>query len=445
MKAFVRILSAAVLVTAAAFGQISCTYSSGGPVAVPSSGTGGQAGGASNPANVATVIAGFHDAIVIDYVLVAVNLVHPRVGDLTMTLSHCGTSVTLFSGSSNPAASVNGIYGFTDYTVTPFASAVNAAQGSVFPGNYKPLASLSAFDGTNSAGPWILTVADLAAGVTGTVSLEITAISGGNYGNGILPVLSIPDGNSGSCVAPVTHVVNVPGSGQVGKMTLALDLHHSFASDLNVILSHGGVSATIMAFNAPFAPADLWAVYTFDDDAPTSWAQAITGVPNFSVVPTGSYRPVTPLSVFNGLDKAGPWFVTICDQGTYDTGTLNGAYLTIGLAAWNVQITQPNGSASATVTNSGGRMGDSYANLMTLVPGAYPYGWLHGVDMSVLEIAWEVSFGAPFYGQLSPCGSASTTLAGPIPSGLTVYVTSLELDPSGSIVNFKPAFAYVTP
>jgi hypothetical protein len=237
----------------------------------------------------------------------------------------------------------------------------------------------------------------------------------------------------------------VPYSAQVGIVYLELGINHSYASDLTIILSHAGVTATIMAYNAPNSPANLGGFYTFEDTASASWSQAVTGLPTTTTVPPGYYRPLSPFSAFHGLDQAGPWYLTLCDQASADTGILYGAKLTIAPAAWDLQISQPNGPASVTVANSGGVMGNTYANLMTLSPGTFPNGWLHGVDMSFQEIATEVALGGPFYGVLGPCGSASTTVAGPIPSGLTVYVTSLELDTTGSIAGFKPAFSYTTP
>jgi hypothetical protein len=127
----------AFLCSAVAEAQLWRHYTSPYSVTVPSSGTGGQAGGASNPANMAYLTTDFPDAITVSGVNVYVHVVHGRVGDLTMTLYHCGTSVTLFAGSANQAASANASYTFNDAATTTFAAAVNQAQGPVPAGTYK--------------------------------------------------------------------------------------------------------------------------------------------------------------------------------------------------------------------------------------------------------------------------------------------------------------------
>jgi subtilisin-like proprotein convertase family protein len=445
MKSLARISLAMSVAAALAAGQMTRSWSTFDLVPVPVSGTGGQAGGAGNPANQAHVTTNFIDAIVVSKVSVLVYLSHARVGDLAITLSHCGTTVTVFSGSLNQGAGVNGYYTFEDVAPTTFGAAVNATQGTVQPAHYKPSQSFSAFIGQSSTGPWTLTLTDLAAGISGTAGgMTVSITSGADFGGPCN--LAIPDGSGGVCTLPITQVVSVPSSARVGIVYATLGLIHTYTSDLTIILSHAGVAATIMAADTPVSPANLSGSYTFDDDAGGGpWTQAVAGLPTSATVGAGYYRPLTPLAAFQGLDQAGLWYVTICDQHGADVGSLYEFVLSIAPSTWDLQITQPNGSASVTIANSGGRAGDSYANMMTLAPGAFPNGWLHGVDMSYEGIAGEVQFGAPFFGTLGPCGSATTTVPGPIPSGLTVYVTGLELDASGSTVNFEPAFAYTTP
>src|SRR6185503_3878594 len=116
-----------------------------------------------------------------------------------------------------------------------FANAVSQASGLVPPGTYAPAQALSAFIGQKAAGPWVLTVADLVSGVSGTAGfMEITVDHGANYGGPIVPALFIPEATSAGCVAPVTHIVNVPTSGQVGLMQISLELYHSYVSDLTI-------------------------------------------------------------------------------------------------------------------------------------------------------------------------------------------------------------------
>ena len=446
MNRLFLIVLAAALAAASSSGQIVRDYQAAGIVPVPSSGTGGQAGGVGNPANLATLVANGTDSDRVGDVYCYVYLNHPRVADLSVSLSHCGTTINLFAGLLNQNASVNGVYVFKDSAQATFATAVYQAQGIVPPGTYQPIEQMSTFIGSSASGPWTLTIADFAAGVSGTAgNMTIEVYSGYSFGGAVVPSLSIPDGVNGNCVQPVTQVVNVPGAGQVGILYAALGLNHTYTSDLTIVLSHAGVSATIMSAGNPLSGANLASVYTFQDAAPTSWQQIVGTTLGNATVPPGFYRPLTPFSAFRGLDQAGPWYLTICDSAASDVGTLSSMTLTIATSNWDLQIWQPQGPASVTLLNKGGTMGNSYANLVTVAPGAFPHGWLHGLDIGWDDLVSQVNYGSPYFGPLSPCGTASTTVQGPIPSGLTVQITSLEIDQSGSITNFKQAFSYTTP
>ena len=97
MNALTRSLFLMTLAAALAAGQMTLNYQSSVqlPVAVPSSGTGGAPGGAGNPANLALIGTDVPDPFTAGTATLYLYLGHPRVADLTMTLSHCGTSVTL--------------------------------------------------------------------------------------------------------------------------------------------------------------------------------------------------------------------------------------------------------------------------------------------------------------------------------------------------------------
>jgi|GEM_PF-2709767 len=94
---------------------------------------------------------------------VGITMTHTWVSDLVITISHGGTSVTLFShqcGSENN-----------------FAGTVWDDEGdgpieciSGHKGIFVPLAPLSAFDGTEAAGDWTMTVVDTESGDDGSLS-----------------------------------------------------------------------------------------------------------------------------------------------------------------------------------------------------------------------------------------------------------------------------------
>jgi len=89
---------------------------------------------------------------------------------------------------------------------------------------------------------------------------------------------------------------------------------HTRASDLEISLSHNGVTVTLVNQITDQGSNFLWT--RFSDNAPKTISN---GVAPFS----GNHKPDNPLSSFNGLDPYGEWILTIYDSQTGHTGTLN--------------------------------------------------------------------------------------------------------------------------
>lgn len=416
---------------------------------VPSSGTGGASGGVSNPANATTFSVNVPMGIDLSKVIVDVNLSHTSVGDLRIEVAHCGTSLVLYNQSPANTANLGGLYHFdSSMGIGTFASAISAAgpNGLVLPGTYAPAASLQPFNGMSSAGLWTLTIYDLAATGTGTLASFGVTFWGVAAYQSMTTFVPIPDGASGQCLNPVGKVVTVPDHAVVGDLLVHVNFSHTYVSDLDITLEHDGVSMVISQWNAPISSADVNGVYGFWDGAGTDWTAAEASYSGASVIPaTGYYRPKQPLSPFAGHDQYGLWNLSVCDRWGGDTGMLGTVSLEIERSSYDLQLTQPNGPATIVLTNSGGVPGNSFVNLFTLAQGSAPAGWIAGLDISLSELLYQVSFGPPFTGVLGPCGSTSLTVGGPVPSGLAVWGVSLELDASLHLVATKPVFTYVTP
>jgi subtilisin-like proprotein convertase family protein len=142
------------------------------------------------------------------------------------------------------------------------------------------------------------------------------------------PPVAIPDGNS-------TGIrINVPVSGLTGnisKVVLRIDgddcarpdgtgLQHSYVSDLAMALvSPRGTGVILM--NLPGGIANEGQNFcntVFDDDARNS-IQSITGA---GAPYTGSFKPASPLTAFNGQSANGTWVLQVADFFTPDAGTL---------------------------------------------------------------------------------------------------------------------------
>jgi subtilisin-like proprotein convertase family protein len=445
LQKILGLLPVMALAAISAPAQFVHTYSAATLLPIPAVGTGGAPGGTSNPNNLTEFTVNVTDAFFVENVDVAINIQHYAVGDLLIQVWHCNTLVSLYSQSPASTADLQGVYNFDSTAATLFAAGVNLAgpNGTVAPGNYVPSNLTTGFNGMNAAGPWSIRIYDLVGGNGGILAGMSLLFHGGNVYTSASPTVNLPDGQNGVCVQPVTQAINVNVGGTVGDILVGIPLTHTYAGDVHIAIQHAGVSAEL-SVRAGATPANLSGTYQFWDGAATAWTTAESQFGDNQTIPPGAYRPVTPLSVFHGLPIYGVWLITVCDEGLLDTGTVGPAWLRIAENVYSFYVNQPNGPASMTLTNQGGVPGHGFVNLFTLTQGSAPYGWLGGLDIGFADIITQLNFGAPFTGVLGSCGSNSHTILGPIPSGLTVWAASFEIDPTGSPIATKHAFGFVT-
>jgi subtilisin-like proprotein convertase family protein len=126
----------------------------------------------------------------------------------------------------------------------------------------------------------------------------------------INPGLAIPDAG---CTTPgfSLSTQSVPDTYTVGDVNVRVAVPaHTFIGDLRINLVHG--STTVRLWLNQCGGNDGLDV-TFDDE----------GVPVVCAQPTtGTYRPLDPLSAFDGQSVNGDWTIQICDSVGADIGTL---------------------------------------------------------------------------------------------------------------------------
>ena len=127
---------------------------------------------------------------------------------------------------------------------------------------------------------------------------------------------AIPDNNTTFTV----RSINVPTTSNISDVNLAVNLTHTYVSDLQIILQ-GPMTTTTQStiFNQSCTNNDNINA-TFDDQG-----SAIVCATTI----TGNASPSTPLSVFNGLNPNGNWLVGIRDVGAADTGNVASYTLTV--------------------------------------------------------------------------------------------------------------------
>jgi hypothetical protein len=101
-------------------------------------------------------------------------------------------------------------------------------------------------------------------------------------------------------------------------------------------------------------------------------------------------------------------------------------------------VASPAGPGSLEIAHVGGTPGALYFTAVTLNAGVFPCGWFGGLDISLFDLLNQLSVGVPpFFGTLDGDGNSSFSLPpGVLPSGLTLYFTSLEAPPPAA----EPAF-----
>lgn len=188
----------------------------------------------------------------------------------------------------------------------------------------------------------VVTVEQCAAAVTGggvflgpasscTGAGGVIAQPSVHFGSG----QAIPDGNPAGFASTLT--VGVPGA--VGGVELWLMLDHPYIGDLRVTLSHGGVSASVLARVGGGELGDqspLSGEYRFRDaDGAPLWLAARTATGGAAVAPgvyraTDEHGAVQRLSAaFAGMPAAGGWTLSVVDDVPLGAGVLHGWGLVI--------------------------------------------------------------------------------------------------------------------
>ncbi|CAN5272654.1 hypothetical protein BH11PLA2_BH11PLA2_12700 [soil metagenome] len=253
----------------------------------------------------------------------------------TLRIRNQGTSVlTLgaFSMSGNSAFSVENVSATSlklgesaTFTVRFSPTALGAANGTV---------SINSNDANEGTFTLSLTGTSTAANITGNVfedrngngvkEADEPGLSGRSVfldtnGNGvsdrfsqtISPNIAIPDNNT----TGITSSISVGGlTGTVSNITVKFNITHTADEDLVIKLnSSNGGTITLVAIAG--ADGDNYTNTVLDDTATTLIG---SGTAPF----TGTYRPMTPLSTYNGLNPNGNWTLNVADYGTGDVGTL---------------------------------------------------------------------------------------------------------------------------
>jgi subtilisin-like proprotein convertase family protein len=131
----------------------------------------------------------------------------------------------------------------------------------------------------------------------------------------------------------------------VTDVNVSLNITHSYISDLTVSVTLNGTGKTAQLFGRSCddnAYANLIAV--FNDEA----------LATVQCPPNGTYLPATPLNVLDGINATGTWTLSVTDNASLDTGTLNSWGITLACASLSHQLSLTiNGNGSVNSSPGG--------------------------------------------------------------------------------------------
>jgi hypothetical protein len=130
-------------------------------------------------------------------------------------------------------------------------------------------------------------------------------------------------------------------------------------------------------------------------------------------------------------------------QFSFDTPSVPSGTVVSILAATTLSASSPFGPGSLQLSLAAGPCGGTYVLAVTLVQGAFPNGWLFGVDIPVNELAGEIAAGAPYVGPLSATGTLVLGPFGGLPP-VTIYAVALGFT-NGTLNGHSPPFTYAIP
>lgn len=281
---------------------------------------------------------------------VRLDINHPRLSDLTVTLiAPDGTRVKLAQGVTG--ANFTGTT-FDDEGPTPIVNGV-----APYSGRFQPVESLAVLDGKPLEGTWRLEVKDSVSGQTGTlVGWSLTVKPVVNFT--VTPVFNAPIFLGGATdasefsSAPInggaTNLSSLtvgaaqgvtPGTFNIADLNVRVDLNlNATGAALNeltltliapdgtriVLLGPGQLSATNTALKN-----------TVLDD------QAAGGISDAGVAPpyTGSFKSAQALAALNGKDLSGTWQLEVKDSAGGGTRGY--------LRAWSLEATPQNTSTAS--------------------------------------------------------------------------------------------------
>ncbi|MHC4333188.1 MAG: proprotein convertase P-domain-containing protein [Planctomycetota bacterium] len=258
------------------------------------------------------------DSFPVQDVDIDVMIDHTFIGDLWIEVEHLGTTVLLWTFVC-PGEDMDVIFDDEGVPVVCDSPTV---------GNIWPSIPLALFDGMPSDGDWTITVWDLWPFSTGTLegwSVHLTPPAADPivYWAGV----PIPDDND----VGVSRTITVPDSFTLADVDIDVMIDHIWIGDLEIEIEHLGQTVTLWNHDCDFGNQFEDVNVIFDDEGNTVECNSPT---------VGNIIPAEALWVFDGMDAAGDWTITIRDTWAAFTGSL---------VRWSLHLDKPAPAGDPTI------------------------------------------------------------------------------------------------
>ena len=130
----------------------------------------------------------------------------------------------------------------------------------------------------------------------------------------VSPNLAIPDNNT----TGVFSDLSIANLGAVTDLNISLNVTHTYIGDLIFKLKNVTTGTEVSFINRPASCSGNDVNALFDDEA-AGPITCVASVPTLS----GSMRPASPLTVFDGQARNATWRLTAIDAAGQDVGTVN--------------------------------------------------------------------------------------------------------------------------
>jgi len=264
-------------------------------------------------------------------------------------------------------------------TATKIGGALSSPSSVVTVGSAKPYPNVGASGTAIATSPFTAALANSApCGAPVPLTVTLTSSQGTQKVGARIPTgeagqAETTSASPGAAIddnATTTSSIALSGTGRIRDIDVRLDVAHAYVGDLTATLTSPD-GTTVQLFEDVGGAGTNFTDTVFDDEAATS---VVAGAAPF----TGSYRPESPLSAFDGETVGGTWTLAVSDGATGDTGTLSSWGATRGLAVCNVTPPPPPppvpatsgaGWSSGSPSARGDFNGDGRTDLAVASPG----------------------------------------------------------------------------